>query len=149
MLFGLRFGVTTCRPIRRHSAVRLSSGPGEPGPDETKLRQMDDVQIRRFAPDDIEAIRYEDPHIDPYVELRRVSSDPSIVQVTFPPAARLSVHSHPSDTLYIFRSGEFHIDGEGVFHAGELRWVKGGLIYGPEWAGPDGAVLVIVAIGGR
>jgi hypothetical protein len=82
------------------------------------------------------------------VHLRRVASDPSIVEVTFPPNGRLVVHSHPCDTLYVVRSGEFHIEGEGTFVPGDLRWVRGGETYGPEWAGPDGAVLLIIAMGG-
>ena len=109
---------------------------------------MDDDAIRRFSIDAAEAARYDDDHIEPYVNLRRVSRDPAIVEVTFPPNARLAVHSHPSDTLYVFRSGEFHIEGEGVFRPGELRWVRGGEVYGPEWAGAEGAVLLIVALGG-
>ena len=32
-----------------------------------------------------------------------------------------------------------------MFHPGDVRWVRGGLTYGPEWAGPQGAVLLIVA----
>ena len=67
---------------------------------------------------------------------------------TFPPNGRLDVHSHPNDTLYVIRSGEFHIEGEGVFRPGDVRWVRGGLTYGPEWAGPEGAVLLIVALNG-
>jgi quercetin dioxygenase-like cupin family protein len=104
--------------------------------------------VRHFALDEVEAVRYDDPHIDPYVLLRRVSSSPSIVQVTFPPNARLALHSHPSDTLYVFREGEFHIEGEGAFRPGQVRWVRGGVEYGPEWAGEQGAILLIVALGG-
>ncbi len=71
--------------------------------------------VMRFRSDDVAPQRYEDPHIEPYVEVRKLSTDPAIREVTFPPGARLDVHSHPNDTLYIIRSGEFHIEGEGVF----------------------------------
>ena len=104
--------------------------------------------VRRYRSDDIAPQRYEDPNIEPFVEVRKLSTEPSMREVTFPPGARLEVHSHPNDTLYIVRSGEFHIEGEGVFVPGDVRWVRGGLTYGPEWAGPDGAVLLIVALGG-
>jgi len=104
--------------------------------------------VRRFRSADIPPDRYEDPHIEPYVEVRKLSSEPSIREVTFPPNGRLDVHSHPNDTLYVIRSGEFHIEGEGVFQPGDVRWVRGGLTYGPEWAGPEGAVLLIVALNG-
>lgn len=109
----------------------------------------DGDDIRRFSIDDAEAVLYEHPEIEPYVHLRRVAGEPSIVEVTFPPNGRLSLHSHPSDTLYVIRSGEFHIEGEGTFVPGDLRWVRAGVAYGPEWAGEDGAVLLIVAMGGK
>ena len=104
--------------------------------------------IDRAARDDLPQRSKEDPHIEPYVEVRKLSSEPSIREVTFPPSGRLVVHSHPSDTLYVIRSGEFHIEGEGVFQPGDVRWVRGGLTNGPEWAGPEGAVLLIVALNG-
>ena len=104
--------------------------------------------VRRFRSADVPPDRYGDPHIEPYVEVRKLSSEPSIREVTFPPNGRLDVHSHPNDTLYVIRSGEFHIEGEGVFQPGDVRWVRGGLTYGPEWAGPEGAVLLIVALNG-
>jgi quercetin dioxygenase-like cupin family protein len=110
---------------------------------------MDETAIRRFRIADAEAVRYEHPEIEPYVLLRRVSSEPSMVEVTFPPGARLGLHSHPTDTLYVFRSGEFLIEGEGTFVPGDVRWVRGGVEYGPESAGPEGAVALVVALNGK
>lgn len=107
-----------------------------------------EVPFRRIAVDEVHQRQFEDGHIEPYVRVRRVLDDPDVVQVTFPPGARLAQHSHPADTLYIFQQGEFHIEGEGSFHPGDIRCVKGGLAYGPEWAGPEGAVLLIVATNG-
>ena len=52
------------------------------------------------------------------------------------------MHSHPCDTLYVIQSGEFIVDGEGSYRPGELRWVRAGVTYGPERAGPDGAVVL-------
>ncbi len=110
---------------------------------------MDEAAIRRFTITDSELVRYEHPDIEPYVLLRRISSEPSMVEVTFPPGARLGLHSHPTDTLYIFRSGEFIIEGEGSFGAGDLRWVRSGVEYGPESAGSEGAVALVVALNGK
>jgi quercetin dioxygenase-like cupin family protein len=104
--------------------------------------------VHRWVVDDIENTRFEDSHIDPYVHLRRISTDPAIREVSFPPNARLGVHSHPCDTLYIIQSGEFIVDGEGTYRPGELRWVRGGATYGPERAGPEGTVLLIVSTNG-
>jgi len=109
---------------------------------------MEDDAIRRWTIEDFEAAHFEDEHIDPYVSLRRISSDPAVRQVTFPPHATLGVHSHPCDTLYVIQSGEFIVDGEGSYRPGELRWVKAGVVYGPERAGPDGTVLLIVSTNG-
>ena len=108
---------------------------------------MDD-EIRRFVVEDSEQSRFEDAHIDPFVQLRRISSDPAIREVTFPPNASLAVHSHPCDTLYVIQSGEFIVDGEGSYRPGELRWVKGGVTYGPERAGPEVTTLMIVSTNG-
>ena len=107
-----------------------------------------DGAVRRWAVDEHENPRFEDDHIEPYVNLRRISADPAIRQVTFPPHATLGVHSHPCDTLYIIESGEFIVDGEGSYKPGELRWVQAGVAYGPERAGPDGAVVMIVSTNG-
>lgn len=108
----------------------------------------DDGDVRRWTVEDLETQHFEDEHIEPYVELTRISSDPSVRQVTFPPGATLGVHSHPSDTLYVIQSGEFQVDGEGTYRPGELRWVRSGVVYGPERAGPDGAVVLIVSTSG-
>jgi quercetin dioxygenase-like cupin family protein len=107
-----------------------------------------DETIRRWTIEDHEDGRFEDAHIEPYVTLRRISADPAIRQVTFPPHAVLAVHSHPCDTLYVIQSGEFIVDGEGSYRPGDLRWVKSGVSYGPERAGAEGAVLLIVSTAG-
>ncbi len=105
--------------------------------------------IRRVTIDDIDIVKYEDPaHMSPYLETRRLFSGPDVMQITFPPNTRLEHHAHPADTLYIFQAGEFHIEGEDVYHAGDIRWVKGGFAYGPEWSGAEGATFLIVAVSG-
>lgn len=108
-----------------------------------------DDPVRRYAIDELDNVRFEDEHIHPFVLLRRISAEPSIRQVTFPPGAELGRHSHPSDTLYVIQSGEFIVDDEGSFRPGELRWVRAGVVYGPERAGPDGCEVLIVSTNGR
>ena len=109
---------------------------------------MDNDSIRRYVIDEFENGKFEDPHVEPYVHLRRISADPAIREVTFPPNATLGVHSHPCDTLYIIRSGEFIVEGEGSYGPGELRWVGAGVTYGPERSGNEGAVVLIVSTSG-
>jgi quercetin dioxygenase-like cupin family protein len=104
--------------------------------------------VRTWTIDEVEDARFEDEHIEPYVHLRRISADPSVRQVTFPPNATLGVHSHPCDTLYIIQSGEFIVDGERAYRPGDLRWVKAGVAYGPERSGPEGAAVLIVSTSG-
>ena len=108
----------------------------------------DDGPVRKWTIEEIDNGRFEDEHIDPYVHLRRISADPAVRQVTFPPGATLGLHSHPCDTLYVIQSGEFIVDGEGSYVPGDLRWVQAGVAYGPERAGPDGAVVLIVSTNG-
>ena len=86
----------------------------------------DDDDIRRWTVEDHENARFEDDHVEPYVYLRRISADPAVRQVTFPPNATLGAHSHPCDTLYVIQSGEFIVDGEDTYRPGDLRWVKAG-----------------------
>ncbi len=93
-------------------------------------------------------MRFEDEHVDPHVFVRRVSDSPSILEVTFPPHARVAAHAHPEDTLYVIRSGEFHVEGEDPYGPGDARWVRGGAVYGPEWAGAEGASILVVSLGG-
>ena len=109
---------------------------------------IDDDDIRRWTVEDHQNARFEDDHVEPYVYLRRISADPAIRQVTFPPNATLAAHSHPCDTLYVIESGEFIVDDEDTYRPGDLRWVKAGVTYGPERAGAEGAVVLIVSTNG-
>lgn len=99
-------------------------------------------------PADIEPVVAQNEHIKGEVHVRVVSRHPTVLENTFPPDTWLARHSHGSDTLYIVKEGEFHIEGEGVMRPGDLRFVAKDHAYGPEWAGPNGAVLLIVAVNG-
>src|SRR5215207_10360250 len=43
----------------------------------------EDGAVRHWTVEDHDNPRFEDEHIDPYVNLRRISADPAIRQVTF------------------------------------------------------------------
>ena len=109
---------------------------------------MTDESVRRWVIDDCDNTVFEDDHVEPYVHLRRISADPAVRQVTFPPHATLGVHSHPCDTLYVIQQGEFIVEGEGSYRPGELRWVRAGVAYGPERSGPEGCVVLVVSTAG-
>jgi len=74
--------------------------------------------------------------------------DLCVMTFEFPPGYVGVVHSHPEDTVYLVRRGEFIVDGEGTFLPGDLRWVKAGTMYGPERAGAEGCEVVLVTKGG-
>jgi quercetin dioxygenase-like cupin family protein len=98
-----------------------------------------EVEPRVAGPDD---------NIHGTIDVRVVSREPFVIENTFAPGTLVTQHSHTSDTLYVFRAGEFTIEGEGTFRAGDVRFVRGGHVYGPEWAGDEGATLLIISVGG-
>lgn len=73
--------------------------------------------------------------------------DLAVLIFTFPPNYVGKVHSHPTDTVYVIRRGEFIVHGEGTFREGDIRWVKSGTPYGPESAGPDGCEVMLIGAG--
>jgi len=73
--------------------------------------------------------------------------DHVVMTFEFPPHYAGVVHSHPHDTVYIVRRGQFIVDGEGAFEVGDMRWVKAGTPYGPERAGPDGCEVILITWG--
>ncbi|MBM3730245.1 MAG: hypothetical protein FJW44_05420 [Actinobacteria bacterium] len=110
---------------------------------------MSNAAVWRSNPDDVEPLVATNPNIKGEVHVRILSRTPTVLENTFPPNTWLGRHVHTCDTLYIVKRGEFHIEGEGVFGPGEVRFVAEGHAYGPEWAGPEGATLLIVAVNGN
>lgn len=108
---------------------------------------MNESPTWRVTPSELPVHAAHDPeHIDGSIEVRIVSRQPLVLENTFAPGTRVAAHSHGCDTLYVFAAGEFHIEGEGVFGPGDIRFVRAGHVYGPEWAGPEGAVLQIIGL---
>ena len=60
---------------------------------------------------------------------------------------KAKAHWHLSDTVYIVTQGEFLVEGEAPYHAGDLRWVRGGFAYGPEQSGPEGCEYLFFSLG--
>ena len=81
------------------------------------------------------------------VPLTSNDCDLSVVLFRFPPNYRGELHSHPSDTVYVIRQGQFLVEGEGTYDVGDIRWVKAGTPYGPEGAGPDGCEVLLIGTG--
>lgn len=69
---------------------------------------------------------------------------PFIIKVADPPNATRPRHSHHGDVCYLYVQGEHHIEGEGVYRAGDVRWTRAGHEYGPETTGPDGGTWWLV-----
>lgn len=69
---------------------------------------------------------------------------PFIIQVSDPPHTTRPRHRHHGDVCYVYVAGEHHIEGEGTYRAGDVRWTRAGHVYGPETTGPDGGTWWII-----
>jgi mannose-6-phosphate isomerase-like protein (cupin superfamily) len=107
--------------------------------------------------DDIPWLGFIDPRTNkpnPNVFAKSLLPEPSrysAALVWHAPGFTSSPHWHRSDTLYIVRSGELHVKGEGVYRPGDYRWVRGGTAYDAEQAGdePLESFLISFGPGGR
>ena len=70
-----------------------------------------------------------------------------VMLVRLLPGAKGPTHWHTSDTVYIMRQGELHIEKEGTFGVGDVRWARGGFAYAPEIPGPGGAEFFFISVG--
>ena len=70
-----------------------------------------------------------------------------VMQVRSAPGSRAPAHWHLSDTVYVVTKGEFVVEGEPPYRAGDLRWVRGGFAYGPESCGPEGCEYLFFSLG--
>lgn len=86
----------------------------------------------------------------PAIELKPLvgeGCDLCVMTFAFPPHYAGVEHSHPEDTVYLVRRGEFIVDGEGTYLPGDMRWVKAGTMYGPERAGAEGCEVILITSG--
>jgi redox-sensitive bicupin YhaK (pirin superfamily) len=103
----------------------------------------------RICPDDFAWELFDDPHGRPTTPVRVLRmNDPYILEADFPPNFYAGLHWHPHDTIYLITAGSMRFGDEGVFTAGEVRWVRGGHAYGPETAGPGGVRFHLISLGG-
>lgn len=70
---------------------------------------------------------------------------PFVFLVEDPPNKTRERHYHHGDVVYVYVKGEHHIEGEGTYRAGDLRWTKAGHAYGPETTGPDGGAWWVIS----
>jgi mannose-6-phosphate isomerase-like protein (cupin superfamily) len=89
----------------------------------------------------------DEAHLHPGLHFKLVSREPFVAQVTFPPNGRAERHRHHFDTVYTVQQGTFVVD-EVALGVGDVFWVRAGEWYGPEGAGPEGARVLIVSVGG-
>lgn len=114
------------------------------------------VTLPPFTAHDVDAIEpsvyrvLDDGSIDAETWRKTIIAPPSghaCFYVRIGPNTETPRHSHPSDTVYIVRRGEMIVPGEGSYFEGQVRWVKGGTVYGPEAAGPEGCEFYYVSLG--
>lgn len=73
---------------------------------------------------------------------------PWIVPNRFPPNCKAGDHAHNFDTVYYILKGTMSFnDGSGWYSEGDLRWVRAGVTYGPEEAGPEGCEFLLISYG--
>jgi hypothetical protein len=122
-------------------------------PETLATRAFGDVASARvITVDAISAVDFsdEDGFIPQGMKVK-VLSDPAVgppfLLAMFPPKFTVPYHWHPHDTIYIVKSGELIIESEGSYRPGDVRWVNGGSVYGPETAGPNGCEFYIISTG--
>lgn len=73
---------------------------------------------------------------------------PWVVPNRFGPNVRADRHAHDYDTVYyILRGSMTFNDPSGWYREGDLRWVRAGVEYGPEEAGPEGCDFLLISYG--
>lgn len=102
----------------------------------------------RCNPDDVEPIT--DPTtgigiLSVFPEAFGQDGHPFVMFVEDPPNRTRERHYHHGDVTYFYVRGEHHIEGEGVYRAGDVRWTRAGHAYGPETTGPEGGAWWIVS----
>lgn len=63
---------------------------------------------------------------------------PFVRHVADPPHQQQPRHHQSADVMHVYTDGELHIEGQGVYRVGDLRWTRAGHPYGPETTGPQG-----------
>lgn len=74
--------------------------------------------------------------------------DPFIQRIKLAPGGSLAPYHHDVDALYLLRGGSMEVDGEAGFETDDARWIPAGQATGTTTAGPDGADLIVIGIGG-
>ncbi|MFN7604670.1 MAG: phytanoyl-CoA dioxygenase family protein [Hyphomonadaceae bacterium] len=70
---------------------------------------------------------------------------PFVFLVEDPPHKTRHKHYHHGDVVYVYTAGEHHIEGEGTYRAGDIRWTRAGHAYGPETTGAEGGSWWVIS----
>jgi hypothetical protein len=108
--------------------------------------RLEDLPWEEFPAEDPLVKSIFEPGTD-YKALIEPSPEKLFIYLRFPPNFVGRPHWHTSPTIYIMTQGEFHVVGEGIYRAGEFRWVDGGFAYGAETAGPEGCEFYLGSLG--
>jgi hypothetical protein len=68
---------------------------------------------------------------------------PSVFWASYPPGFIVAPHTHESDYTEIILEGSQQITRR-WHHAGDIRVVQGGTVYGPLVAGPEGVTVLVI-----
>jgi hypothetical protein len=111
--------------------------------------RIDDNEWELFADPD-QSPEFFEHNFGEYVQFLGESWEkgPWIVPNRFGPGVKSDRHSHNYDTIYyILRGSMTFNDSSGWYEQGDLRWVRAGVKYGPEEAGPEGCDFLLVSYG--
>jgi len=114
---------------------------GEPLPERQPIT-LTDIPYAVMIPDPVDGspLTWRRTLIEPH-------TGHAVFHVRFGPDQRGEAHWHPSDTLYVFLEGSLRVEGEAEYHAGQVRFVRGGFAYGAEVGGPEGCEFLFVSLG--
>lgn len=73
---------------------------------------------------------------------------PTVFKTYFPPNMEVPAHTHACDYAEIILEGSQQVTRR-WHHAGDIRIVKAGTVYGPLIAGPEGVTVLLIFRDGR
>ena len=78
-----------------------------------------------------------------------LDNSPAALRVRWAPSCQIPYHYHPTGALYFIQYGVMMFQGDGItpdvpFYKGEVRWVRPGYAYGPEYNSDDEPMEITV-----
>ena len=77
-----------------------------------------------------------------------IENSPAALRVRWAPSCQIPYHYHPTGALYFIQYGQMFFEGDGPvpdvpINKGEVRWVRPGFAYGPEYNSNTEGTLIL------